>query len=77
MTGAAEEDGAAARAVLDGLPLTAHHPATAEGQIEQAGKIAAGLRAGRTGWRRSYVRLAGALLAVLVAVAVIALLSTG
>ena len=55
-------------ASLDGLPMTMHHPATPEGRIEQAGKIAAGLRARRTGWRQLYVRVGGGLL-VLVALA--------
>jgi hypothetical protein len=32
--------------------MTIHSPFTVEGQIEQTGKIAAGLRARRRGWRR-------------------------
>jgi len=37
--------------VLAGLPITAHHPATPEGQIEQWGLIAGRLSRAR-GWRR-------------------------
>lgn len=32
-------------------PSTGHNPSTVAGRIEQAGKIAAGLRARRRGWR--------------------------
>lgn len=48
------------------LPSTIHNPCTIEGQIEQAGKIAEGLRARRHGWQRVVV-LAGPALVVLAA----------
>lgn len=46
-----------------GLPSTVHNPYTVEGEIEQAGKIAAGLRVRRRGWQRVVV-LAGAAMVV-------------
>ena len=59
-----------------GLPTTIHNPSTVEGQIEQAGKIAAGLRARRRGWRR-IVFVAGTAVVVLgvLTVALLAALS--
>jgi hypothetical protein len=50
--------------LMSGLPSTVHSPSTLEGQIEQAGKIAWGLRNSRRGWRRA-VFLAGASVIVL------------
>jgi len=51
-----------------GLPSTIHNPYTPEGQIEQAGKIAEGLRVRRRGWQRVVV-LAGAAMIVVALVA--------
>jgi hypothetical protein len=41
-----------------------HSPLTPPGQIEQAGKIADGLRASRVGWRRIVVPVGLALIAL-------------
>jgi hypothetical protein len=43
---------AAAAQLWRGLPQTAHSGLTPAGEIEQATKIAEGLRQPRTGWRR-------------------------
>lgn len=53
-----------------GLPITKHHPATPEGQIEQWGLIADGLNRQR-GWRGVVVK------AVVIVAVVVALLGTG
>jgi hypothetical protein len=54
--------------LLRGLPLTSHHPESFEGNLEQIGKMAAGLRATRHGWRRVVARIGLATLGVAVAV---------
>jgi hypothetical protein len=41
---------------LQGVPQTVHSALTPEGEIEQATKIAIGLRGPRTGWRRVVFR---------------------
>lgn len=47
-----------------GLPSTVHCAYTPEGEIEQAGKIAEGLRVRRRGWQRVVV-LAGVVMIVI------------
>lgn len=54
-----------------GLPSTIHNPYTVEGEIEQAGKIAAGLRVRRRGWQRAVV-LAGVAMVVVALVVALA-----
>jgi hypothetical protein len=49
--------------LMRGLPQTLHSPLTPSGEIEQAGKIADGLRASRVGWRRIVVPAGLALIA--------------
>jgi hypothetical protein len=51
-----------------GLPQTAHSALTPVGEIEQAGKIAAGFRNRRDGWRR-WIVLIGAVVLGIAAVA--------
>jgi hypothetical protein len=57
--------------VWQGLPQTAHSALTPAGEIEQAGKIAAGFRHRRDGWRR-WIVLIGAVLLGIAAVATVA-----
>ena len=38
-------------------PSPSHSPGSFEGQLEQVGKIASGLRSPRTGWRRQVGRI--------------------
>ncbi|GID97412.1 hypothetical protein Adi01nite_68240 [Amorphoplanes digitatis] len=63
-------DGTADSQAWEGLPQTAHSAFTPLGQIEQATKLAAGLKQPRTGWRRA-VAVMGEVLIVLTAVAVV------
>lgn len=62
--------------VMNGLPQTLHSPLTPQGEIEQFGKIAAGVRAPREGWRKVVVPVGLALLVILfIAVVVVSTLS--
>jgi hypothetical protein len=54
-----------------GLPSTVHSPYTVEGEIEQAGKIAAGLRVRRRGWQRVVVLAGAAMVVVALVVALV------
>jgi hypothetical protein len=49
--------------LMRGLPQTLHSPPIPSGQIEQAGKIADGLRVRHVGWRRIVVPVGLALIA--------------
>jgi hypothetical protein len=51
-------------------------PSTVEGQIEQAGKIASGLRARRRGWRRTVFSIGAALVILGVLAVVVASLTS-
>jgi hypothetical protein len=53
---------------LQGVPQTRHSALTPAGEIEQAAKIAMGLRRPRTGWQRTVFR-AGVLFLLLFVVA--------
>jgi hypothetical protein len=55
----------------DGLPQTARSALTPGGEIEQAGKIAAGISSHREGWRR-WIVLIGAVVLGIAALATIA-----
>jgi hypothetical protein len=57
--------------LMDGLPQTLHSPLTPLGEIEQAGKIAAGLRHPREGWRRVVVPVGLVFLAIMLISAVL------
>jgi hypothetical protein len=57
---------------LRGVPQTRHSALTPEGEIEQAAKIAMGLRRPRTGWQRVTFR-AGVLFLLLFVVALASL----
>jgi hypothetical protein len=65
------EDGAAAEAWA-GLPQTAHSGLTPSGEIEQATKIAAGLKQPRHGWRRAVVVIGLVVVAFGVVAAIVA-----
>jgi hypothetical protein len=58
--------------LMNGLPQTLHSPLTPQGEIEQFGKIAAGARAPREGWRKVVVPVGLVLLAILFITAVVA-----
>ena len=55
-----------------GLPQTTHSALTPAGEVEQATKIAEGLRQPRDGWRRVVFRAGVAVLALAAAAAVVA-----
>jgi hypothetical protein len=56
---------------LRGLPQTVHSAYTPLGEIEQAGKIADGLRAERQGWRKVVFRIGIGLIAAAVITVVV------
>jgi hypothetical protein len=55
-----------------GLPQTSHSALTPSGEIEQATKIAAGLKQPRHGWRRAVVVIGLAVIAVGAVAAIVA-----
>ena len=65
-----DADGRATSRVTAGLPQTEHSGLTPLGEIEQAAKIAAGLRVPRHGWRKAVVMI-GLVLIALAAAAVL------
>jgi len=67
-----DADGRATAQAWDGLPQTAHSSLTPLGEIEQATKIAAGLKQPRHGWRKAVVIVGLVVLALAVVAAVVA-----
>jgi hypothetical protein len=61
------------RDLLRGWPGTTHSPFTPAGEIEQAAKIAEGLRSPRQGWRRVVARI-GFCVVILAAAVLVVLL---
>ncbi|AEV85572.1 hypothetical protein ACWT_4550 [Actinoplanes sp. SE50] len=67
-------DGRATSRMTAGLPQTLHSGLTPLGEIEQATKIAAGLKVPRHGWRKAVVTIGVGLLALAAAAILVGLL---